>query len=249
MPSPAIATIAALALAGPRSTSAFASGRTCGAHFVDAELAAPRFRRDAIVAGEHHDLEAFATQLIDGFARGRLDRIGDAEHAGRLAVDRDGRPRFVHPARGWRRVRRTQPESRYRSRPDDRPRRPLTPRPGIGSKSSRFSQAAVPRSAAPATMAAAKGCSLSRSTLAASRRTSESLVSGYQLAVCLRSASRSCRPPACRPFSSVSSASASRISTPAVAPRPVPTMIDMGVASPSAHGHAMISTATALISA
>ena len=49
-------------------------------------------------------------------------------------------------------------------------------------------------------------------------------------------------------FSSVSSASAFLISTPACAPRPVPTMIDIGVARPSAHGHAMISTATALTS-
>ena len=47
-------------------------------------------------------------------------------------------------------------------------------------------------------------------------------------------------------FSNASSASASRISTPARAPRPTPTMIDIGVARPSAHGHAMISTATAL---
>ena len=31
-----------------------------------------------------------------------------------------------------------------------------------------------------------------------------------------------------------------------MAPRPVPTMIDIGVASPSAQGHAMMSTATAL---
>ena len=46
-----------------------------------------------------------------------------------------------------------------------------------------------------------------------------------------------------------SSASAFRISTPAVAPRPVPTMIDIGVANPNAHGHAMISTATAFTSA
>ena len=38
-------------------------------------------------------------------------------------------------------------------------------------------------------------------------------------------------------------------STPIVAPLPVPTMIDIGVASPSAHGQAMISTATALTSA
>ena len=37
-----------------------------------------------------------------------------------------------------------------------------------------------------------------------------------------------------------------RTSTPACAPRPVPTMIDIGVARPSAHGQAMISTATAL---
>ena len=50
-------------------------------------------------------------------------------------------------------------------------------------------------------------------------------------------------------FSRRSSASAFLTRTPAVAPRPVPTMIDIGVASPSAHGHAMISTATALTSA
>ena len=37
-------------------------------------------------------------------------------------------------------------------------------------------------------------------------------------------------------FSSVSSASAFLIRTPACAPRPVPTMIDMGVARPSAQG-------------
>ena len=46
-------------------------------------------------------------------------------------------------------------------------------------------------------------------------------------------------------FSIRSSASALRISTPACAPRPTPTMIDIGVASPSAHGQAMISTLTA----
>ena len=46
-------------------------------------------------------------------------------------------------------------------------------------------------------------------------------------------------------FSMRSSASALRISTPACAPRPTPTMIDIGVARPSAHGQAMISTLTA----
>ena len=46
-------------------------------------------------------------------------------------------------------------------------------------------------------------------------------------------------------FSNRSSASAFLISTPDCAPRPTPTMIDIGVASPSAHGQAMISTETA----
>src|SRR5882672_8331829 len=50
-------------------------------------------------------------------------------------------------------------------------------------------------------------------------------------------------------FSSCSSASALLMRTPATAPRPVPTMMAIGVASPSAHGHAMISTAIALRSA
>ena len=46
-------------------------------------------------------------------------------------------------------------------------------------------------------------------------------------------------------FSNRSSASAFLISTPDCAPRPTPTMIDIGVASPSAHGQAMMSTDTA----
>ena len=47
----------------------------------------------------------------------------------------------------------------------------------------------------------------------------------------------------------VSSAAPSRMSTPFSAPLPVPTMIAVGVASPSAQGHAMTSTATKLSSA
>ena len=50
-------------------------------------------------------------------------------------------------------------------------------------------------------------------------------------------------------LASFSSASASRTRTPAWAPRPAATMIDMGVASPSAQGHAMMSTLTAALSA
>ena len=47
-------------------------------------------------------------------------------------------------------------------------------------------------------------------------------------------------------FSRISKASAFLINTPSVAPRPTPTMIDIGVASPKAQGQAMMSTATAL---
>src|SRR5262249_10231774 len=49
-------------------------------------------------------------------------------------------------------------------------------------------------------------------------------------------------------FSIRSSASAFLISTPTWAPRPTPTMIDIGVAKPSAQGQAMINTVTAATS-
>ena len=48
---------------------------------------------------------------------------------------------------------------------------------------------------------------------------------------------------------SASIASAFLNNTPIVAPFPVATMIDIGVASPSAHGQAMMSTATAFTTA
>ena len=70
----------------------------------------------------------------------------------------------------------------------------------------------------------------------------------HDASACPRSACRSCRPPACRRSPCAPSASASRISTPACAPRPTPTMIDIGVASPSAQGQAITSTETAAIS-
>ena len=46
-----------------------------------------------------------------------------------------------------------------------------------------------------------------------------------------------------------SKTSAFLINTPVKAPRPVPTMMDIGVANPSAQGQAIMSTATALIMA
>ncbi len=50
-------------------------------------------------------------------------------------------------------------------------------------------------------------------------------------------------------FSKRSSASAFLIRIPVVAPLPIPTMIDIGVASPKAQGQAMIRTETAVTSA
>ncbi len=129
---------------------------------------------------------------------------------------------------------------------------PITPRP-VSERKSVTSAGDTPRSAAPARIAAASGCSLPRSRPA----TSASIwVSGIPSAA-MTETSRGL-PSVSVPvlsttkvstFSIVSSASALLMSTPACAPRPVATMIEMGVANPSAHGQAMISTATALTSA
>ena len=111
----------------------------------------------------------------------------------------------------------------------------------------------MPRSSAPRTIADASGCSLTRSRLATRRSSADSsmppsaatVVSAGLPSVSVPVLSTT----SVSTCSSTSSASALRSSTPSSAPRPVPTMIDIGVARPSAHGQAMISTATALTSA
>ena len=111
----------------------------------------------------------------------------------------------------------------------------------------------TPRSAAPATIAVASGCSEARSTAATkvSSSASENPSAGS-------TSVRAGAPLVIVPVLSsttvsslwaVSSASASRIRMPAVAPLPVATVIDSGVASPNAQGQAMISTDTAATSA
>ena len=98
-------------------------------------------------------------------------------------------------------------------------------------------------------MASASGCSLARSTLAASRRiSSSSNPAAATIATTFGLPSVSVpvlSTTSVSTFSMRSSASAFLISTPACAPRPTPTMIDIGVARPSAQGQAMISTLTA----
>ena len=108
---------------------------------------------------------------------------------------------------------------------------------------------AMPRSLAAATMAAASGCSLATSTLAANFKTAASskpcaatMATTFGLpSVSVPVLSTT----SVSTFSRRSSASAFLMSTPPWAPRPTPTMIDIGVARPSAHGQAMMSTVTA----
>jgi len=121
-----------------------------------------------------------------------------------------------------------------------------------GASKSAASTSARPFSFAAATTAAARGCSLDRSRLAARRSTSSDKKPGAGRIATTRGLP-SVKVPvlsttSVSTFSNRSSASAFLISTPDRAPRPTPTMIDIGVASPSAHGQAMISTDTAAMS-
>ena len=111
------------------------------------------------------------------------------------------------------------------------------------------SASASPRSLAARTMASASGCSLARSRLAA-RRSSSASSNARRGWMAVTAGRPSVSVPVLSTtsvsiFSKRSSASAFLISTPAWAPRPTPTMIDIGVARPSAQGQAMISTETA----
>ena len=129
---------------------------------------------------------------------------------------------------------------------------PLTPFPGCASKSARSARS-TPRSAASPRIAAATGCSLPFSRLALSRRSSASRQSSPH-----RRATTAGLPSVRVPVLSItrvstacsrSIASALLNRTPTLAARPIATMIDIGVASPRAHGQAMIRTATELTSA
>ena len=56
-------------------------------HAIDADRPGDRGGGDRVVAGQHHDLHAFAVQRVDRFPRRWLHGIGDPEQAGGLAVD------------------------------------------------------------------------------------------------------------------------------------------------------------------
>ena len=126
---------------------------------------------------------------------------------------------------------------------------PRTP-PAVTERKSFTDSKAMLCSFAPCTIAAASGCSLLCSSEAARRRNSfasKPPVGKTSISFGLPSV----RVPVLSTtsmvtFSSRSSASAFFTSTPSCAPRPTPTMMDIGVAKPRAHGQAMMRTATAL---
>ena len=258
-PSPAIATTRPAAL--QRCTTAlFCVGQHLGLDLGDAEPARHRLGRGAVVAGQHDDAHALGLQRRQRRGRRRLDRIGDGDHARepcrrprrRSRSRRRGaslRPALAAPRRRCRARRGT-----WRCRAQPACPRPRRARPcRSASRSPVTAASAMPRSFAARTIASASGCSLARSTLAASRSNSvSSKPAAGTIAVTAGLPSVSVpvlSTTSVSTFSMRSSASAFLISTPACAPRPTPTMIDIGVARPSAHGQAMISTATAATSA
>ncbi len=129
---------------------------------------------------------------------------------------------------------------------------PATPPPVTERKSDAFART-TPRSLAPCTIAAASGCSLPCSNDAANNKISCAAnppAGRISISLGLPSVSVPVLSiTSVSTFSSRSSVSAFFTSTPACAPRPTPTMIDMGVAKPRAQGQAIIRTATALTTA
>ena len=128
------------------------------------------------------------------------------------------------------------------------PTLPATP-PAVTDRKSTTAVGTIPCSAAPRTMAAASGCSLLCSSEAASCSNSFAVIPSDGSVSTSRGFPSVSVPvlsiTSVVTFSRRSRASAFFTSTPSCAPRPTPTMIDIGVARPRAQGHAMIRTATA----
>ena len=72
---------------GDRLRLAF--GRDSGLEGVDAEPGCDRRGGRAVVAGQHHDMEALGLERRERFGGARLDRIGDGDQRRDRAVDRD----------------------------------------------------------------------------------------------------------------------------------------------------------------
>ena len=265
MPSPAIATTRPSRLQPLHHRRPSASGSTSAIDLVDAQLCAPPPRavvRLSPVSMTMRRPSACSRRIASAVES--LDRVGHAEQAREPAV-------HGHAARPSA-PRRAAPRPRVAARPAStpcssqqrgvaqrdrraRPRVPTTPLPG-----ERLEPVARRAGVSPARRAPRDDGRRQRVLAAALQAggQAQQLVGVDARRGLDRRRSRGL-PSVSVPVLSTTSVStcAQRLqrlgvlgsARPAVAPRPVPTMIDIGVARPSAHGQAMISTATALTSA
>src|SRR5579875_1365719 len=224
-------------------------GQQPGLERLDPELPRDGGGGGGAVAGQHHHKEPGAGRVVS--------LIGSATAMSPAIRPSTATNRTVSPFRR-RASARSEKDSRAMPSPSsiaELPRTtawsatcPATPLP-IAAVKSRTAASARPRSRAAATIAAARGCSLARSRLAASVNTVSAAMPGA-VSIALIAGLPWVSVPVLSmtivsTFSKRSSTAASRIRIPARAPRPVPTMIAIGVAMPSAHGQAMIRTETA----
>ena len=184
IPSPAIATRRPFACAARSTFACFWSGRTSAIDFVDARARrATASAVRAVVAGQHDDADALAREARRSLPRrGLLDRVGDDEEPGEPAVDRDEHDALAFAARCASACASSAPgsipSSRISAALPSATLRPSTV-PGDALAGARCEVARLagrsrPRSSAPSTIAAASGCSLPRSSAAASRSSSSS---------------------------------------------------------------------------
>ena len=205
--------------------------------------------------------EAEVAQFGDGGGRSLLDGVGDDDDRADLAVDRQpdrGLPVGLGRCRPHREARRARRAPTRRAASCSVRRRvtcssttPVTPLPPWFSKS--VTGGSGPASAARAATARPIGCSDACSRAPASRS-----ISGSDASSAACTDVTVIWPVVTVPVLSSTTVSMRRVDSstcgplirmPNCAPRPVPTSRAVGVASPSAHGHAMISTATAAVKA
>ena len=75
------------------------AGAHLGQHLGDAQFPGDGLGRGAVVAGQHHQSQPRRSQPGERLDRGRLDCVGQVEHAGGYAVDRHHDHRVALPAR------------------------------------------------------------------------------------------------------------------------------------------------------
>ncbi len=228
-----------------------------GDHSVDAQDTGHRFGGPTVVTGHHRDLEAEGVERQDGVGRRRADWVGDGQHGRKRPIEGGVQRRFAVLGQPRGRVleaRHVEAEGRHEAvcadldaatfdgSADAHPRQRLEVESGRDLEVGR----GLDERSADGVLARTLG----------GRHETQHVVS-----VVTGATSRSVsvgRPSVSVPVlsratvvtsASVWSASPRRNRTPISAALPVPTITDTGVASPIAHGHAMMRTDTEATSA